>query len=78
MNRRCSAAPRRARFPHVRGVKATWRIWLPIAAGMLCLLATNWAGAIVTWVLLFAGIALLFDGLSLLWSRSSSLGEHRQ
>jgi hypothetical protein len=62
----------------MRSVRSTWRIWLPIAAGLLCLLATNWAGSVVSWLLLFAGGALVLDGLTLLWSRSSSLSEHRQ
>jgi hypothetical protein len=54
------------------------RIWLPFVAAALCLAATQWAGAVVTWVLLLVAIGLLVDGATLLFSRSGSLTQHRQ
>ena len=54
------------------------RIWLPFVAAALCLVATTWAGAILTWVLLVAAIGLILDGATLLWSRSGGLTQHRQ
>ena len=56
----------------------TVRIWLPFVVAALCLVATRWSGAILTWVLLLATVALLFDGMTLLWSRGGGLTQHRQ
>ena len=59
-------------------MRANLRIWLPFVAAALCLAATQWAGAVVTWVLLLVAIGLLVDGATLLFSRSGSLTQHRQ
>ena len=59
-------------------MRATWRLWLPFAAAALCLAGTQWAGPVVTWVLLLAAMALILDGATLLWSRAGGLTQHRQ
>jgi hypothetical protein len=62
----------------MRGLTESRRVWLPFAGAVLCLVATSWAGSILTWVLLLAAVALLFDGVTLLWSRSGGMTQHRQ
>ena len=59
-------------------MRATWRIWLPFAAAALCLAGTQFAGPVVTWVLLLVAMGLILDGATLLFSRSGGLTQHRQ
>jgi hypothetical protein len=59
-------------------MRASWRVWLPFVAAALCLAATQFAGPIVTWVLLFVAMGLILDGATLLWSRSGGLSQNRQ
>ena len=53
-------------------------MWLPFVLAALCLAATRWSGAILTWLLLLATVGLVLDGLTLLWSRGVGLTQHRQ
>jgi hypothetical protein len=62
----------------VRALNETKRLWLPFVAAALCMLATRWTGAILTWVAMIAAIGFILDGATLLWSRSGSLTHHRQ
>jgi hypothetical protein len=57
---------------------ASKRVWLPFVAAALCMLATRWTGAILTWVVMIAAIGLILDGLTLLWSRGVGVAHHRQ
>jgi hypothetical protein len=60
-------------------VRGTLRTWLPFVIAFAALLGTQWAGPVLTWVLLFVAMAFLLDGITLLWSRSgTSMGSHRQ
>ncbi len=60
-------------------VRGTLRTRLPFVVAGLALLATVWAGPVMTWVLLFVTMGCLLDGVTLLWSRSgTSMGQHRQ
>jgi hypothetical protein len=60
-------------------VRWTLRTRLPFVVAALALLATLWAGPVMTWVLLLVAIAFILDGATLLWSRSgTSMGQHRQ
>ena len=54
------------------------RTWLPFVLAAVCLAAMTWTGVIMTWVMLFAAIALILDGATLLWSRGGGLSQHRQ
>jgi hypothetical protein len=60
-------------------VRGRLRTWLPFVIAACALLATNWAGPVLSWVLLFVAMGFLLDGITLLWSRSgTSMGGHRQ
>jgi hypothetical protein len=59
-------------------MRATARIWLPFVAAALLMVATAWAGPILTWILMIAAIGLILDGATLLWSRAGSLRHYRQ
>jgi hypothetical protein len=54
------------------------RTWLPFVLAAVCLAATTWTGLILTWVMLFAAMALFLDGATLLWSRGGGLRQYRQ
>jgi hypothetical protein len=54
------------------------RIWIPFVLAALCLLASNWTGSILTWVLLLSALGLVLDGATVWWSRSGGLSQNRQ
>ena len=57
----------------------TLRTRLPFVVAAIALLATNWAGPVMTWVLLLIAVGFILDGATLLWSRSgTSMDQHRQ
>ncbi len=60
-------------------MRESLRTWLPFVIAALALAGTQFAGPVLTWVLLFVAMAFLLDGITLLWSRSgTSMGGHRQ
>jgi hypothetical protein len=60
-------------------VRGTLRTRLPFVVAGLALLATVWAGPVMTWVLLLIAVGFILDGATLMWSRSgTSMGQHRQ
>jgi hypothetical protein len=60
-------------------VSATLRTRLPFVVAALALLATAWAGPVVTWLLLLVAVGFILDGVTLMWSRSgTSMEHHRQ
>jgi hypothetical protein len=60
-------------------VRGNLRTLLPFVVAALALLAMQWAGPVLTWVLLFVAIGFILDGATLLWSRSgTSMDQHRQ
>jgi hypothetical protein len=60
-------------------VRGNLRTRLPFVVAALALLAMQWAGTVMTWILLFVAIGFILDGATLLWSRSgTSMGQHRQ
>ena len=60
-------------------VRGRLRTWLPFVIAAVALVGTQFAGPILTWVLLFVVMVFLLDGVTLLWSRSgTSMGGHRQ
>ena len=65
----------------VRASLATARYWLPLVAGVLCLVAALLVGAIVAWLLIIASFGLLLDGTTAMWERAGGTGNlstHRQ
>lgn len=75
-HRRRRTTPHSPRSPNA--LSANLRTWLPFVLAAVCLAATTWTGAILTWVLLLAAIALILDGATLLWSRGGGLTQNRQ
>jgi hypothetical protein len=56
----------------------TRRIWIPFALAALCLLLANWAGSVLTWVLILVAIGLVFDGATKWFAGTGHLEDHRQ
>lgn len=62
-------------------MRETVRYWLPLGAGMACLVGAAFFNALVGWILIMAAFGLLLDGLTALWERAGSTGNlttHRQ
>ena len=58
----------------MRGVLGTARYWLPFVAGMACMIAVQYVGAILGWILIIAGFGLIIDGGTKLWEKAGSTG----
>jgi hypothetical protein len=54
------------------------RIRIPFLLAALCLVASNWSGPILTWILLLSAFGLVLDGATKWWSRSGGLSQNRQ
>ena len=51
------------------------RRWLiPLVSGLICIFASSLAGALVTWILLMAGFALVLDAVTAAWERAGGTG----
>lgn len=65
----------------MRAVTGTWRYWVPLVAGFLCLVAVGFVGPIAGWLLIFAGFGLILDGGTAMLARAARAGglpDHRQ
>ncbi len=65
----------------IRAVIASIRYWLPIVAGFVLVIATLFAGPILTWLMLTIAFGLILDGTTAMWERAGSIGNlstHRQ
>ena len=49
-----------------------------LVLGSVCLVAADWTGPVLTWVLLIAACALILDGATLLIARGGGLRDYRQ
>jgi hypothetical protein len=49
-----------------------------VGAAVALLVASLWAGTLLTCVLMLVAMILIFDGVTLLWSRSGGMSGHRQ
>ena len=58
----------------MRGVLGTARYWLPFVGGMLCMIAVQYVGAILGWILIIAGFGLILDGGTKLWEKAGGTG----
>jgi hypothetical protein len=62
-------------------MRATARFWIPLAAGLGCIVAAAFFSAVVDWILLMVAFCLLLDGATAMWERAGSTGNlttHRQ
>src|SRR5687768_3702663 len=65
----------------VRALLRMARYWGPLVAGFVCLVAVQFAGTAIGWLLLLLGFGLIFEGASAIWVRAGSAGNltnHRQ
>jgi hypothetical protein len=65
----------------VRIATTKLRCGIPIAAGVVLMFLSLFAGAVLTWVMLTAAFGLLLDGATIAWERSGATGglsDHRQ
>jgi hypothetical protein len=58
----------------MRAVLGTARYWVPLAAGMVCLVAATFAGAVVAWLLMMAAFGLILDGATAMWEKAGGTG----
>jgi hypothetical protein len=58
----------------MRGVFATARYWLPFVGGIVCLIAVQYVGAILGWILFIAAFGLIIEGATKLWEKAGSTG----
>lgn len=58
----------------MRAVIGTARYWAPLVAGFLCLIAAQYVGVLVAWLLLFAGFGLIVDGATAMLARAGGAG----
>jgi hypothetical protein len=57
------------------------RYWVPLAAGFVLMVASLFAGVILTWLLLTTAFGLILDGATAMWERAGGVGNlstHRQ
>ena len=58
----------------MRSVVRTVRYWLPLLAGVGCLVAALFVGTIAAWILLIVAFGLLLDGVTAMWERAGGTG----
>ena len=63
--------------PEDRGWRPNMRLWMPIAASVVCFVSAYLVPPLVTFVLTIAGLMLFFDGVFSLFP-DDGLRSHRQ
>jgi hypothetical protein len=58
----------------MKALAETARFWVPMVAGVLCMVAGLFVGVIAAWVLLMLGFFLLLDGVTAMWERAGGTG----
>jgi hypothetical protein len=58
----------------MRAVVGTARYWGPLVAGMLCLVAVLFVGAILGWLLIITAFGLILDGATAMFERAGGTG----
>jgi hypothetical protein len=58
----------------MRAVIGTARYWGPLLAGLLCLVAVLFVGAILGWLLIITAFGLILDGSTAMWEKAGSTG----
>jgi predicted phage tail protein len=55
-----------------------YRLWLPLAAAVVCFVLASAAAPVVQFVLTMVGVGLVFDAVTQLWSRRGHMHEYHQ
>jgi hypothetical protein len=58
----------------MRAVLGTARYWVPLAAGLVCLVVATFSGAVVAWLLIIASFGLILDGATAMWEKAGGTG----
>lgn len=58
----------------MRAVFGTARYWVPLVAGVLCLVAATFVGGVLSWILIMASFGLILDGATAMWEKAGSTG----
>jgi hypothetical protein len=58
----------------MREVLACKRYWLPIVAGLLLVIASCFAGPVLTWIMLTASFGLILDGVTAMMEKAGGTG----
>jgi hypothetical protein len=58
----------------MRAVLGTARYWGPLLAGLLCLIAVLFVGAILGWLLIITAFGLILDGSTAMWEKAGGTG----
>ena len=58
----------------MRAVLDTARYWVPLVAGLLCLVASQFLSPVVAWILIIAAFGLVLDGVTAMWERAGGTG----
>ena len=58
----------------MRAALRTARYWVPLVAGFLFLVVSQFTGPIVALVLFFVAFALILDGMTAMWARAARAG----
>src|SRR5688500_5456825 len=67
---RVAAAPAQGYARCMRAVVGTARYWVPLLAGLLCLVAVLFVGAVLGWLLIILAFGLLLDGATAMFERA--------
>jgi hypothetical protein len=55
-------------------VLGTARYWVPLVAGLLCLVVATFVGAILAWILIITSFGLILDGATAMWEKAGGTG----
>ena len=62
----------------VRRLPQVWRVALPLAAAVVCLLASRWVGPFPSYILVMVSLALILDAVLAMMPTTGGLWAHRQ
>jgi hypothetical protein len=71
---RVAAAPEQEYARSMRAVAGTARYWVPLLAGLLCLIAVLFVGSLLGWLLIILAFGLLLDGATAMFERAGGTG----
>jgi hypothetical protein len=76
-----TADPRYSRPPEPRSRRTPGpllRLWLPLAAAMVCLVVSGWVPPVLGYVLVMSSLGLFVQAATALLPRGDGLSRHRQ
>ena len=62
----------------VRSLPHSWRVALPIAAAIVCMIVARWVPPLAAYVLIMSGVGLIIDGVLAMMPTTGGLWAHRQ